>query len=109
MARCSSTSTCPETPPPQERLDIKVIEGDKVTVVDICCPFDNGCGALQAAAAAEVLKYKTLESALAAAGKDVKYTASLSGPLGSGYQPTRVCSGVYLQALPGLDATSLLP
>ena len=73
----------PGDPNPRERPDITVVEGNKVTIIDVCCPFDNGRDALKSAAAAKESKYADLKTALAAAGKDVEVYGFAVGALGS--------------------------
>ena len=75
----------PEDPHPRERPDITVIEGNKVTIIDVCCPFDNGRDALKTAVAAKETKYADLKQALAATGKDVEVFGFAVGSLGSWY------------------------
>ena len=75
----------PGDPNPRERPDITVIEGDKVTIIDVTCPFDNGPDALRLAAEGKELKYSTLKEALVAQGKDVEVFGFAVGSLGSWY------------------------
>ena len=73
----------PGDPNPRERPDITVVEGDKVTIVDITIPFDNGPDACSTAANAKVAKYDTLRQELASRGLDVEVHAFVIGSLGS--------------------------
>ncbi|XP_071794611.1 uncharacterized protein [Asterias amurensis] len=57
-----------------------------VTIIDVCCPFDNDRDALKTAAAAKVTKYADLKQALAADGKDVEVFGFAVGSLGSWHQ-----------------------
>lgn len=76
----------PGDPTPRERPDITVIEGDKVTIVDIAVPFDNGRDSCATAASAKVDKYSNLRRALAETGKDVEVHGFIVGALGTWHQ-----------------------
>lgn len=76
----------PGDPNPRERPDITVIEGNKVTVIDICVPFDNGPNACTTAAQAKVEKYSALRQALRDMGRDVEVHGFIVGALGTWHQ-----------------------
>jgi len=73
----------PGDPSPRERPDITVVEGNKITIVDVAVPFDNGPDALATCAAAKREKYEALRKALVAKGKDVQVLGFIVGALGS--------------------------
>eukprot|EP00057_Strongylocentrotus_purpuratus_P015307 XP_011669781.1 PREDICTED: uncharacterized protein LOC105440889 [Strongylocentrotus purpuratus] len=52
--------------------DITVIEGSKITIIDVSIPFDNGPEACTTAADAKVEKYSVLRQSLREAGNDVE-------------------------------------
>uniref|UniRef100_A0A8C4R587 Reverse transcriptase domain-containing protein n=1 Tax=Eptatretus burgeri TaxID=7764 RepID=A0A8C4R587_EPTBU len=73
----------PGDPSPHERPDITVVEGNKITIVDVAVPFDNGPDALATCAAAKREKYEGLHNVLVAQGKDVQVLGFIVGAMGS--------------------------
>ena len=73
----------PGDPNPRERPDITVVEGNKVTIVDITIPFDNGPEACQTAASAKLTKYSTLRQSLCSRGFDAEVHPFVIGSLGT--------------------------
>jgi len=60
-----------------------VVEGNKITIVPVAVPFDNGPDALTTCAAAKREKYAELRKSLVAKGKDVQVLGFVVGALGS--------------------------
>ena len=73
----------PGDPSPHERPDITVVEGHKITIVDVAVPFDNGPDDLATCAATKREKYAELPRTLVARGKDVQVLGFGVGALGS--------------------------
>ena len=80
MVEFMSTNTSLEIPTPGSART-SVIEGNKVTIIDVCCPFDNDRDALQTAVTTKETKYADLKQALAADGKDVEVFGFAVGSL----------------------------
>ncbi|XP_071509052.1 uncharacterized protein [Diadema antillarum] len=76
----------PGDPNPRERPDVTVIEGRKITIVDVSIPFDNGPDACSIAANAKVEKYANLRQALREVGNDVQVHAFIVGSLDTWHQ-----------------------
>ena len=72
----------PGDPSPRERPDITVVEGNKITIVPVAVPFDNGPDALTTCAAAKREKYAELRKSLVATGKDVQVLGFVVGGIG---------------------------
>ena len=66
----------------QVRPDV-VDDLDKVTIIDVCCPFENGAESLEEAAACKELKYKHLKTHFEALGKECSVYGFVVGALGS--------------------------
>ena len=85
-AVCSGTITTDQTvrdSGSQVRPGIVIDDADKVTVINVCCPFENGAEWLEEAAAHKELKYEHLKSHFEAPGKECSVFGFVVGPLGS--------------------------
>ena len=67
----------------QVRPDIVIDDSDKVTIINICCSFENGAESLKDAGACKELKYDHLKSHFEALGKDCSVFGFVVGALGS--------------------------
>ena len=67
----------------QVRPDIVIDDADKVTIIDVCCPFENGAESLEEAAARKELKYEHLRTHFEALGKECAVYGFVVGALGS--------------------------
>ena len=65
------------------RPDIVVEEDNRVTVIDVCCPFDNDPEAMSNAEIQKVHKYDILKQHFVATGKSCEVLAFVIGSLGS--------------------------
>ena len=65
------------------RPDIVISERNKVTIIDICCPFDNGSEALAEAEQQKINKYASLKDHFIARGLKCKVFGFVIGALGS--------------------------
>ena len=67
----------------QVRPGIIVDDVNKVTIIDVCCPFKNGAESLEEAAARKELKYEHLKTHFEALGKECSVYGFVVGTLGS--------------------------
>ena len=65
------------------RPDIVIEEENSVTIIDVCCPFENSSEALEQAAARKELKYNHLKSFFEAKGKPCNVFGFVIGVLGA--------------------------
>ena len=72
--------------PGHNRPDIVVTDGNKVSIIDITCPFENGEEALIQAANRKVSKYSYLIDFFQAKGLQAKVFGFVVGALGGWYQ-----------------------
>lgn len=68
------------------RPDLTVTRGNRVVIVDVVVPFENGPQALQAAAEEKVRKYTGLVNQLRAQGKQVELLPFVVGSLGTWFR-----------------------
>ena len=69
----------------QLRPDIVVRDENRVTIIDITCPFENDKDSLHTAALRKIEKYSPLIDTFAAQGKEAKVFAFVVGALGGWY------------------------
>ena len=69
------------------RPDIVVEEDDRILIIDVTCPFDNGPDALEEAAETKRLKYQPLKEHCDTTGKHCEILPFVIGSLGS-WHPT---------------------
>ena len=67
------------------RPDIVIQNAEQVTIIDVCCPFENGEEALEEAAARKELKYEHLKTHFESLGKKCDVTASSLVPSVRGF------------------------
>ena len=65
------------------RPDIVIEEGDRVTIIDVCCPFENDAEAMTTAETQKVHKYDILKQHFVTNGKNCEVLAFVIGALGS--------------------------
>ena len=65
------------------RPDIVIEEPTKVTIIDVCCPFENGEEALDEAVARKEVKYEHLKSHFESQGKECSVFGFAIGALGA--------------------------
>ena len=65
------------------RPDIVIEDNNQVSIIDVCCPFDNGEEALDEAAARKEVKYEHLKNHFEAQGKTCSVYGFAIGALGS--------------------------
>ena len=71
--------------PGNNRPDLVITDGSKVTIIDVTCPFDNGHDALCEAAQRKVDKYRYLVDHFRSLGMSAKVFGFVVGALGSWY------------------------
>ena len=67
------------------RPDIVVEEDDRILIIDVTCPFDNGAAALDEAAQAKITKYEPLKQHCLSTGKRCEILPFVVGSLGTWY------------------------
>ena len=65
------------------RPDIVITNGNHVTIIDVCCPFENGPEALEEAVARKEVKYNHLKTFFEAQGKSCDVFGFAVGALGT--------------------------
>lgn len=72
------------------RPDIIIQEGNRVVIVDVCCPFENGPEALRDAEQLKVAKYEQLKQHFLSKGSQCEVFGFPVGALGSWHPPNEV-------------------
>lgn len=65
------------------RPDIVIVEPDRATIIDVCCPFDNGAEALDEAVQRKETKYQHLKDFFESTAKPCEVYGFAIGALGS--------------------------
>ena len=84
--------------PGNNRPDVVITDGNKVTIIDVTCPFENGHEALSEAAQRKVDKYRYLIDHFRTLGMSAKVFGFVVGPLGAwfpGYE--KVLDEIYMR------------
>ncbi|CAB4028427.1 Hypothetical predicted protein, partial [Paramuricea clavata] len=71
--------------PGNNRPDLVITDGNKVTIIDVTCPFENDEDALRLAAERKEIKYNYLVDHFNKSNKQAKVFGFVVGPLGAWY------------------------
>ena len=83
--------------PGNNRQDVVITDGNKVTIIDVTCPFENGHEALSEAAQRKVDKYRYLIDHFRTLGMSAKVFGFVVGALGAWFPGNeKVLDEIYM-------------
>ena len=82
--------------PGNNRPDVVITDDNKVTIIDVTCPFENGHEALSEAAQRKVDKYRYLIDHFRTLGMSAKVFGFVVGALGAWFPGNEVLDEIYM-------------